>query len=59
MGTCYLKQINMLCYVMLNYYGAPASALVASEKPKLVLCFTTYCKIVSDSRRRFSDDSLY
>jgi len=31
----------------------------ASEKPKLVLCFTTHCKIVSVSRSRFIDDSLY
>ena len=32
---------------------------LASEKPKLVLCFTTYCKIVSVNRSIFIDDSLY
>jgi len=37
----------------------PASALVASGKPKLVLCFITYCKIVCTSRSIFIDDSLY
>jgi len=37
----------------------PASALVVSGKPKLVLCFITYCKIVCTSRSKFIDDSLY
>jgi len=29
------------------------------EKPKLVLCFTAYCKIVSANKRRLYDDTLY
>jgi len=42
----------------LNYYVAPACVLVASSKLKLVLCFTTYWKIVSIDRR-FIGDSLH
>ena len=37
--------------VSLNYCGAPAFALVVSGKPRLVLCFTAYRKIVSVNRR--------
>jgi len=44
---------------LINYYGAPASVLVASGKLKLVLCFTTYCKIVSTNRSIFIGNSLY
>jgi len=39
--------------VSLNYYCVPASALVVSGK--LVLCFTTYRKIVSVDRRLYGD----
>jgi len=46
--------------VSLNYYGAPAFALwVSVEKPKLVLCFTTYHKIVRVNRRRLYSDTLH
>jgi len=29
------------------------------EKPKLVLCFTAYRKIISANKRRLYDDTLY
>lgn len=35
-----------------------AHFLVVSRKPKQVVCFTTYCKLISVRKRRFNGDCL-
>jgi len=57
----WINEKDFVTYTAFRYTITVCQSLLwwPEEKPQLVLCFTTYRKVVSVNRRRLNDDTLY